>query len=147
MNPVHELFGQILVAQHGSRDELRKERTEGQKIDQMARTRRILAVNIDHIGNRLEGVERDAYAQEYIDDLNAVPASKGQNAVNVPEGEGSVFEIGKGCQVEARPGPKRDPPSSGSAGISVCPHGCVTICIFRWAGTVVARSRPIATCF
>ena len=60
---VVELIGYVAVADDGTRDQLRKQRDVGAEVDEALRDGRVVAVDVDDVGHRLEGVERDADGQ------------------------------------------------------------------------------------
>jgi len=93
MFAIKELVGEILVSQHRTRNELRKQCLEGCEIEKTARRRRVFAVDVDEIGNRLENVEgyadgQDDLAHQWREWFAAV--KNGRQAVNE---EVEVFKI------------------------------------------------------
>ena len=90
--PVYvQLVGDIAVFDDGARDELREHDHVGAEVDDIALRLHIPAVDVDGVGQGLEGVEADAQRQG-ADALDLGKAGA-QQGIDAAQNEVCVFEI------------------------------------------------------
>lgn len=63
---VVELVDQVTKAQHGTGDQVREDRHERRKVDEVASRRSVATVHVDDVADGLEDVERDPDRQQHV---------------------------------------------------------------------------------
>ncbi|MNZ92297.1 hypothetical protein D3C78_1113180 [compost metagenome] len=94
-----QLRGQLAVAQDRPGDQVREQRDEGGKVDEVVRRRRVLAVDVDDVAQGMEHIEGDAQRQE--DGLQApgVDTQRREQGGEHFGAEVGVLEVAQGRQV------------------------------------------------
>ena len=99
-----ELVGDFAIADDRPGDELRKEQQVERRVDRALLRGRVTAVDVDHVGNRVEGIERDADREQHLGTANGRHVQRGQQRVDVVGEEVGVLEDAEHGEVDGNGG-------------------------------------------
>ena len=129
-DPPRELIRDVAVADDRPRDQLRKQQQVQRRMHRALLRRRIAAVDVHDVGDRMEREERDADRQEHAWHVDARAAEDAEQRVDVLDEEVRVLEDAQHGQVD---GDREHQPAP----------GCLPA-LRRIRGRVPARGAPRA---
>ena len=96
-----ELVGDLAVADDRPGNELREQQHVERRVNRALLRARVAAVDVDHVRNRVERVERDADRQQHLRDGERSDAQSGEQRVDVVGEEVRVLEDAEHGKVDA----------------------------------------------
>ena len=122
---VVELVGEVAETQHRAGDQVREDRHEGGKVDQVAGRRGVTPVDVDDVADGLEDVERDPDRQQHVGQDERRQTDRGHHRVDAVDAEVGVLEVAENAQVdghaEQQPALGRFGPHAGGADFEADP--------------------------